>query len=217
MSRLPSLLLLAAACCTGAAHAKRPNGEAGQFDYYAVALSWSPSYCATRDDADQCSPGRQLGFVLHGLWPQFESGFPDSCSHEPLSGDARRDYSTLYPSPKMITHQWRKHGTCSGLAPAPYFALASKLRTQLRIPAAFEHPPQPVRVTPRAFAQAFKAANPGLAPDSVLPYCAAGGRFLREAHACFTRDGRSRSCSASQIKRSENSCRQADFLLQSVR
>ncbi len=53
--------------------AVQAKGEAGEFDYYAMALSWSPEHCAIKPaDRDQCS--RQLGFVLHGLWPQYQRG-----------------------------------------------------------------------------------------------------------------------------------------------
>ena len=80
-------LLLAALLCGGAHAAKNKSvGEPGEFDYYALALSWSPSYCATNGgrDPNQCGSGRRLGFVLHGLWPQYEKGYPQSCSREPL-------------------------------------------------------------------------------------------------------------------------------------
>ncbi|MGI9404557.1 MAG: hypothetical protein ACR2OF_08650, partial [Hyphomicrobium sp.] len=49
---------------------------AGEFDYYALVLSWSPTECLTstrgRSDA-QCArrDGKRYGFVLHGLWPQY--------------------------------------------------------------------------------------------------------------------------------------------------
>ena len=208
-------VLLASAC--GIGNAKPSNDVGGQFDYYAVALSWSPSFCATGHDADQCAPGRGLGFVLHGLWPQYEQGYPESCSNQRLPPDVRKRYAALYPSPRLIGHQWSKHGTCSGLEPAAYFELSARLKNQLAIPAAYVRPAAPVRVTYRELTQAFAAANPGLARDAVLPFCAGGGRFLRELHACYARDGRSRSCSAAQVKRSQNSCRQPSLLLQSVR
>ncbi len=220
MFRLPALLsivLLAGVCAAAPSQAKQPRGAIGQFDYYAVAMSWSPSYCAGRSDPVQCAPGRGLGFVLHGLWPQFEQGYPQSCSNERLPGDVRAKYVALFPSPKLIGHEWDKHGTCSGLDPAGYFALSARLKEQLVIPPAFVRPAAPVRVTYGEFTRAFAGANPGAAADAVIPFCADGGRFLREIHACYARDGRSRSCSASQVKRSQNSCRQDSFLLQSVR
>jgi ribonuclease T2 len=197
--------------------AQARNDAPGRFDYYAVALSWSPSYCATNRDPDQCDSGRKLGFVLHGLWPQYEAGYPEECSREQLSGAVRARYATIYPSEKLIGHEWKKHGTCSGLDPAAYFALSQRLKDQVAIPRQFQQPAQPVRVSGSDFVQAFRSVNPGMARDSVLPFCSGGGRFLREIHACFDKSGQSRSCSNGEIKRSYSSCRQTSFLLESVR
>jgi ribonuclease T2 len=214
-SLLVGTMLLA---CAGAqARKPHPEGEPGRFDYYAVALSWSPSFCADHDDPDQCGPGRQRGFVMHGLWPQYEKGYPQSCSNERLPSQVRASYTSLFPSPRMIAHEWDKHGTCSGLAPDSYFALSAKLRDQLVIPAPYQKPAAPVRVSYGEFVQSFKRANPRLADNAVLPFCGDGGRFLRELHACYDKRGESLSCGASEIKRSANSCRQSSFLLQSVR
>ena len=194
-----------------------PRGEPGQFDYYAVALSWSPAYCATRRDADQCERARPLGFVLHGLWPQYAHGFPESCSTARLPGAVRAKYAAIFPSPKLIEHEWKKHGTCSGLDPVAYFELSSKLHNRVVIPAAYQQPTTPLRTTYAEMTRTFKAANPALAPDAVLPFCAAGGRFLREVRVCYDKRGAFASCSPSQVKTSRNSCRQQSFLLQSMR
>jgi ribonuclease T2 len=199
------------------AHARRPADEPGDFDYYAVALSWSPSFCATRNDPEQCAPGRRLGFVLHGLWPQYERGYPESCSTEKLPRQVLDRFSALFPSPWLAEHEWKKHGTCSGLDPAGYFALSGKLRNQVAIPRAFQQPTMPVRVSYSEFVQAFKSVNPKLQQYSVLPFCASGGRYLREVHVCYDKRGASRSCSAGQVKRSYSSCRQETFVLQNVR
>lgn len=209
------LLLIALLGVSAVAQAR--NDPPGRFDYYAVALSWSPSYCATNRDPDQCDSGRKLGFVLHGLWPQYEAGYPEECSREQLSGAVRARYAAIYPSEKLIGHEWKKHGTCSGLDPAAYFALSSRLKDQVAIPRQFQQPAQPVRVSNSEFVQAFRSVNPGMARDSVLPFCSGGGRFLREIHACFDKSGQSRSCSNGEIKRSYSSCRQPSFLLESVR
>jgi ribonuclease T2 len=195
----------------------REAGEPGRFDHYAVALSWSPSYCATHDDASQCSTGRQLGFVLHGLWPQYEKGYPQQCSTERLPERDKQRYAPLFPSPKMIGHQWSKHGTCSGLNPAAYFELSEKLQKQLVIPAPYQRPAQPVRASYGEFVQTFRAVNPRLADHSVLPFCADGGRFLREIHVCYDKRGASASCSDGEIRRSMNTCRKGTFVMQSVR
>ena len=218
MRHLHPLLLAALLGLSAGAQAKRPSGAPGQFDYYAVALSWSPSYCATaRNDPEQCDSGRALGFVLHGLWPQYERGYPESCSTEKLSPQVREKYTPLFPSAKLVGHEWSKHGTCSGLDPAGYFNLSARLRSQVAIPPAFQRPTVPVRTTYSDFVKAFKQANPKAQQYSILPFCAAGGRFLREVHVCYDKAGASRSCSEGQVRRSYNSCRQESFILQSVR
>ena len=53
----------------------------GQFDYYVLSLSWSPSFCetATGNARRQQCGARPFSFVVHGLWPQYERGFPESC------------------------------------------------------------------------------------------------------------------------------------------
>src|SRR3974390_868724 len=61
------------------------ESDAGQFDFYVLSLSWSPSFCAAaaergrgRGDGRQCG-ARPYSFVVHGLWPQYERGFPEYC------------------------------------------------------------------------------------------------------------------------------------------
>lgn len=215
-----TLLLAALLCAATSANAgrhSRSEGEPGRFDYYAVALSWSPAFCATHDDPDQCARGRQNGFVLHGLWPQYDKGYPQACSTERLPAQARDRYAALYPSPKMIGHEWQKHGTCSGLNPVAYFELSARLRDQLAIPAPYQRPAAPLRTSYGEFVQAFRAANPRMAQNAVLPFCGSGGRFLNEIHVCYDKGGASASCGPSEIRRSANTCRQPTFLLQSVR
>ena len=61
----------------------RADGEkAGEFDYYVLALSWTPTWCALEGDArksEQCDPANDSGWTLHGLWPQFHQGWPSFC------------------------------------------------------------------------------------------------------------------------------------------
>ena len=50
------------------------------FDYWILALSWSPEYCASpaaRPGSRQCAQPRE--FIVHGLWPQYERGWPEDC------------------------------------------------------------------------------------------------------------------------------------------
>ncbi|MDB5935675.1 MAG: Ribonuclease [Massilia sp.] len=222
MSLSRNLLSAALMCVSLGAGAEQFRGgrdaaEPGRFDYYAVALSWSPSFCATHDDPRQCASGRQHGFVLHGLWPQYEKGYPQKCSTERLPEREREKYAPLFPSPTMIGHEWSTHGTCSGLNPAAYFALSEKLRSAVSIPAPYQRPAVPVRTNYDEFVQAFRSANPGMAAHAVLPFCADGGRFLREIHVCYDKRGASTGCSAGEVRRSLNTCRKGTFVMQSVR
>src|SRR5207253_5003662 len=67
-----------------AAQDRRQN-EAGQFDFYVLTLSWSPSFCeAAQERSPNRKPDQQCGerpysFVVHGLWPQYTKGFPEFC------------------------------------------------------------------------------------------------------------------------------------------
>ena len=62
----------------------RRQNAPGDFDFYVLSLSWSPSFCEAarergntgRSQQVQCG-GRPFSFVVHGLWPQYERGFPD--------------------------------------------------------------------------------------------------------------------------------------------
>jgi ribonuclease T2 len=103
----------------------------GQFDYYVLSLSWSPSFCATAAERGRGRAGnaqcgaRPYSFVVHGLWPQYDKGFPENCQLPA----PRLDRSTvawmldLMPAPHLIFNECDRHGTCSGqthiLPPVP--------------------------------------------------------------------------------------------------
>lgn len=199
MRRMFAAALLAFAMLTGAAHAQsRSDAAAGQFDYYVLALSWSPTYCADAEnatrDALQCRSSRPFAFVVHGLWPQFERGFPSQCRTRFGGVDAAVENQMLdiMPSRALIRHEWREHGVCSGLDPQRYFAQTRTLFGAITLPPAYRTLNAPLRVTASQVEQAFLAANPGFSRDGLAIVCR-GGR-LREVRACFTKDGRARAC-----------------------
>ena len=70
------------------------------FDFYVLALSWSPSYCASfgdRANRQQCEADDPLGFVVHGLWPQFTTGYPTECpTDRPLGVSRAGDDARLH-------------------------------------------------------------------------------------------------------------------------
>ena len=80
-----TLLVSAAAFAPGTFAQDRRQNQPGQFDFYVLSLSWSPSFCEAsaekgRAPREQCG-GRPYSFVVHGLWPQYERGFPESCQN----------------------------------------------------------------------------------------------------------------------------------------
>jgi ribonuclease T2 len=195
------------------------SARAADFDYYVLSLSWSPEYCNTSGgrDPQQCSPGRRLGFVLHGLWPQFDKGYPSNCGSGKMPAAVKARYPGLYPNEKLFEHEWSKHGTCSGLSPDRYLSLTQRLRQSVVVPEVFRAPAKPVRMTTAQFKRAFVIANAGLQESSIAVNCTGSGRFLREVFVCFTKDGKATACSREVQSRAAQSCGRADFLVRNVR
>ncbi|MHC5740377.1 MAG: ribonuclease T2 family protein [Nostoc sp.] len=195
------------------------RGTPGKFDFYVLTLSWSPDYCAKNDtnDPQQCGSGRKLGFVLHGLWPQYQTGYPANCSTQKLPTEVKRRFPDLFPSAKLPDHEWEKHGTCSGKTPAEYLAFSKKLKDAIAIPAAYDRPAKPLRTTITNFKNSFVSANNKITADGIAPFCSGSGRFLQEVFFCYSKNGEPSICSAEILKRSQKSCGQPDFLLRNVR
>lgn len=194
-----------------APYAYQPSGrnEAGRFDYYALVLSWSPTYCAglTRNGYDpQCHSrdGRRYAFVLHGLWPQHERGYPENCrtAERPfVPRPTINQMLDIMPSPNLVIHEYRKHGTCSGLAPNDYFAFARKTFERVKIPPRFERPNEAFFVTPGEVVQSFVSINPQLKPDMIAVVCGGSGNRMREIRICLDREGAPRACGRNEDQR----------------
>ena len=178
----------------------RRQNTPGQFDFYVLALSWSPSYCeAARERAPERTPdqqcaGRSFAFVVHGLWPQYEQGFPSYCQvpaprlDRAIVGSALE----LMPSPRLIFHEWDRHGTCSGLSQHAYFEAVRKARAVVKIPADFIELDKPITVKPDDVAEAFVKANPGLARADLAVAC--DSKRLSEVRVCLNKDFSFRGC-----------------------
>jgi ribonuclease T2 len=200
--RAPRALFALAAFLAGTSAFAQGRGEfrgstPGDFDYYVVALSWSPAFCASEGQGrggEQCAPGRRLGFVVHGLWPQRERGRIEDCGafERPPSRMALDEAKGVFPSEGLARHEWRKHGICTGNSPAEYFRDARRAWERLRIPDAFANAEERV-ASPREIERAFVEANPGLRSDMIAVACRRN--VLREVRICFERDlRRFRSC-----------------------
>ncbi|MGF1651454.1 MAG: ribonuclease T [Hyphomicrobiaceae bacterium] len=205
-------VLIIAAQTAFAQRAPSPQAQATAktFDYYALVLSWSPTYCDEEGDErrdPQCRPRseRPFAFVLHGLWPQFERGFPNNCETEQrpfVSNEIIDAMLDIMPARGLIIHQYRKHGTCSGLSPSRYFGAARKLFEFINVPDMFVRPIAPQFVTIADVTQAFMDVNPGIRPDMIAVSCRRDrGNQLREVRICFTPQGRLRACGENEDQR----------------
>ena len=179
----------------------RRQNTPGQFDFYVLALSWSPSFCeasqeraqerrqeqSNRAGDPQCG-GRPFSFVVHGLWPQYEHGFPAFCQVPAPRIDRTIVGSMLdlMPSPRLIFHEWDRHGTCSGLSANAFFETVRKARAVVKIPADYLELDKPIMVTPDEVTQAFVKANPGLSPAAIAVAC--DSKRLSEVRVCLAKD-----------------------------
>lgn len=199
--------------------AAQTGDQPGKFDFYVLNLSWSPDYCAANsaDDPQQCSIGKKLGFVLHGLWPQYNRGYPSDCSPVKLTAEVKAKFPNLYPNSSLYDHEWGKHGTCSGLAPEQYLSLSKQLKESIAIPASYRAPEKPVRVTTAQLKQDLVAANPTLSESSLAVYCSGSGRFLQEVYVCFSPNGKPTACSKEIHNKAASSCGNPDLLVRNVR
>ncbi|MBV1706214.1 MAG: ribonuclease T [Hyphomicrobiales bacterium] len=169
----------------------------GKFDFYVLSLSWSPGFCESNPSGKgrkQCAVGAHLGFVLHGLWPQNERGYPSRCGGSQSVSKAALDETVgVYPARGLARYEWRKHGTCTGLSPTAYFAAAAQAFHAVTIPDAFKAPAASQTMAPVAIMRAFTKANPGIRPGMMAVACRKG--VLQEVRLCLTKDLRSyRAC-----------------------
>jgi len=221
MFHLPYRIALSAAAifliALSAQAQDRRQNQAGQFDYYVLALSWSPSFCEGsaergREQKEQCG-ARPYSFVVHGLWPQYERGFPEFCQQPPprLDRNIVSSMLDLMPAPRLIFNEWDKHGTCSGLNPRAYFEGVRKARALVKIPEAYIEPQQPLTVSPDEVEEAFVQANPGLTHEGIAVTC--DSRRLNEVRICLSKDFRFRDC----VEIDRRACRRDKLQMPPVR
>lgn len=196
--RLALLASLTALALAGAGPAVPPadaqdqaRNRAGAFDYYVLALSWSPTWCALEGDAEgagQCDPERNFGWVLHGLWPQFEAGYPEYCPTSAPDPSRRESeaMADVMGSGGLAWYQWKKHGRCTGLTGTDYYRLSRLAFQQIARPGVLDAIAQPVRLPPSVVEDAFLEANPTLAGGAITVTCAEGR--IDEVRICLTRD-----------------------------
>lgn len=198
----------------GAAWAE--DDRPGSFDYYVLSLSWSPSWCALEGDAQrspQCDPDRDLGWSLHGLWPQYHRGWPEHCqtAERPPSRAMTQAMADIMGTPGLAWYQWKKHGRCSGLPATAYFALARRAYEAVNRPEVFARLRDPVRLPAQVVEAAFLKANPGWERDMLTITCREGR--IHEARLCLSRDLRPVPCGQDVVR----DCTLKDALLDPMR
>jgi len=177
----------------------------GEFDYYVLVLSWTPTYCRgegkLRNDA-QCDLSKPRAFLLHGLWPQYEKGWPEHC-HMPtrpwVPDSVIAEMRDIMPNKNLLIHEYRTHGTCSGLEPEQFFAAARQAYNRVSVPASFLSPNPGLSESPDEIEHAFLDANPWLKPEMISITCRRGA--LLAIRVCFGRDLAPRACGANEDQR----------------
>lgn len=158
---------------------------------FTLAASWSPEYCKSAGGRSgssyQCSGeiGR-FGFILHGLWPESNSGPPPQwCSLTPRpSPEVLRRNLCMTPDPYLLEHEWAKHGSCMARTPDAYFRASAALWQSLRLPDA-DRLSRNRALTAGDLRDAFLAANPDWRREQVGIDANPRG-WLKELRLCYS-------------------------------
>jgi ribonuclease T2 len=212
--------IVAVSLLAGAAAAQdRRQNQPGKFDFYVLSLSWAPSFCDAaferapdRAPPPECGP-RAYPFVVHGLWPQYETGFPEFCQQPAprLDRNVVASMLDLMPAPRLIFNEWDKHGTCSGLSPRAYVETVRKARALVKIPDDYIELSHELTLAPAEVGDAFVKANPGLTRASVAVSCDA--KRLTEVRVCVGRDLQFHECGEVE----QHSCRRQQIVMPPLR
>ncbi|ASM73575.1 MULTISPECIES: ribonuclease T2 family protein [Roseobacteraceae] len=167
------------------------NDRGGAFDYYVLSLSWSPNWCVLEGDArksPQCDAHHDYGWILHGLWPQYHRGYPSYCNttERPPSRGMTAQMADIMGTSGLAWHQWKKHGTCTGLSADAYYALSREAYAAVVRPPVFRKITSRMKLPASVVEEAFLQSNPGFARDGITITCQNG--LIQEARICLSRD-----------------------------
>ncbi|MDM8515716.1 thermonuclease family protein [Desulfobacterales bacterium HSG16] len=176
----------------------------GEFHHYKLAISLSQEWCIANDRLEemQCD----VEFIVHGLWPQCQKGYPYRCKNfdpELIDDINKSEIYKFMPSDFLIRHEWKTHGTCSGLKRSEYFKKAADFYSSITLPSfkAGEY-------SKEAVMKKIIEVNKGfLARENIELCCDEKGRkkdddTLDEIRICFSKDGIPIEC-----MENENSCK----------
>ena len=198
------------------AASKPPSPKPGSYDYLVLALSWSPTFCASGSghaDREQCGGTNKYGFVAHGLWPVFPRGSGSAahgCGGDTggLTDKSADRVKGVMPSRKLINHEWEKHGTCFGGDASTYFGKVRTAWDKVKIPQKFKAPVQESKASADQIRKAFTEANPSIPGNAVAVNClrprgktdvADRPLELKEVRLCLDKDLNFKAC-GSQVR-----------------
>ena len=175
------------------------------FDFYLLALTLHPAFCADGHAKKlECRGGHSPPISIHGLWPERlePRKYPRDCPGPPLdlAADLKAQLATLMPgmADGLHEHEWRKHGTCSGLDDDLYFGLT--LAMARRLDEALGERLTTLagsRTSAAALREVAERANPGIGPTITFhcrtlrgaPPAQRQEPFLVEIRQCVDDDG----------------------------
>jgi ribonuclease T2 len=174
--------------------ANRPQAtHAGaNFDFYLLSLSWSPEFCHSHPSAAECAA--HSTFVMHGLWPQNNDGtYPKNCSNAPGPADPSQ-YSDIYPERGLLEHEWKTHGSCSGLSADEYFSAGRKAFHSVVIPPKLSGLTSQISLPPGQILGLFSASNPQIPLSALAMSC--GNNYLTAVEVCLDKSLQPIACSS---------------------
>jgi ribonuclease T2 len=186
------MCLLACAAADARPRKKVQQTHEAVFSYYLLSLSYAPDFCAQpsgNKDSRECGTGRHIGFVVHGLWPQVESGRgPENCGPaRPVGQDIVRATLRYIPTESLIQHEWATHGTCTGLSASVYFTFVGRARDMVKIPQELNAPARQLRLNPEEIVARMAAANPNFPRGAFRLSCYPDGE-LQEVRISLNKD-----------------------------
>jgi ribonuclease T2 len=172
------------------AHEAPEFPEKASFDFYLLALTAHPAFCADGHARKQECRATSVPISIHGLWPErLEPGrYPRDCPGPPLdlARGLEQRLTALMPgmADGLHEHEWRTHGTCSGLDDDEYFGVTLDLATRIdRALGARLAELAGRHVSAAALRDYADKADPGIGPTLTF-HC----RTLRDAPAAHRRE-----------------------------
>lgn len=166
------------------------NKIKSNFDFYVLSLSWSPTFCLSNNDkgGEQCDESANFGFIVHGLWPQFETGYPRACPSVRSAPDEKLVTKMLdiMPSKRLVKLQWDRHGTCTGMDANTYFNTLRRAYEKIRIPKLDKN--ENVKELEKEFVQ----MNKGMSQQGIA--IIKSKKHLSEVRICMTKELEFREC-----------------------